>query len=107
MSTYTLKCSDCGVSFDIEATIREKEESKGARFICPKCRSENVRQEFSVTNFIKNVFRGDEKKGGCCSDKNSCDIGCAPSKKDSANDGSCCAPKKSCCPPKKEGGSCC
>jgi len=73
MTTYKYKCSDCGNVFDIEATIQEKEESKSEKFICPKCQSKNIKQEFSAGNFIKNVFKSGGKAGGCCSggDKNS------------------------------------
>jgi len=86
MSTYRLKCSDCGNVFDVQVTLQEREEAKAGQFACPKCHSENASQEFSMANFFKNVFEGSDEAGGCCSDKNSCDIGCAPKK----GGGSCC-----------------
>lgn len=67
MATYTYKCTDCGNTFDIQATIQEKEELKDSKFMCPKCRSKNIKHEFSVINFIKNVFKGDNKMANCCS----------------------------------------
>jgi putative FmdB family regulatory protein len=100
MATYTYKCADCSNTFDVQATIQEKEEGKGSKFICPKCRSENIRQEFSVTNFIRNVFKGDAKTGGCCSGKNVCDVGCKPDKENVKKESGCCNPKSG-------GGSCC
>lgn len=84
MATYTYKCTDCGNTFDIQATIREKEELKGAKFMCPKCRSKNIKHEFSVTNFIKNVFKNDNQAKDCCSKS-----------------------EKSCCKPKGGNDTCC
>jgi len=65
MTTYRYKCSDCKNVFEIEATIEEKEEGKSEKFVCLKCKSKNIKQEFSVSNLIKNVFRSDNKSGGC------------------------------------------
>lgn len=65
MATYKYKCSGCGNVFDIEATIKEKEEGKNEKFICPKCQSKNIKQEFSAGNFIKNVFRNNKCCGNC------------------------------------------
>ncbi len=65
MATYAYKCSACGNSFDIKATIKEKEEAKSEKFSCPKCQSRNIKQEFSAVNFMKNVFKTDNKAGGC------------------------------------------
>lgn len=65
MTTYTYKCLDCKNVFDIEATIEEKETGKSEKFICPKCKSRNVKHEFSAGNFIRNVFKGNDRAGGC------------------------------------------
>lgn len=100
MSTYRLKCSDCGNVFDVQVTLQQYEEEGAGHFPCPKCHSENATQEFSVANFFKNVFRSDGESGGCCSGKSSCDINCAPDKKEVEG-------KDICCAPKKEGGKCC
>lgn len=70
MATYEYKCSDCGNAFNIEATIREKEEGTSDKFACPKCSSKNIKQEFSAGNFIKNIFGGGKPSGGCCSGDN-------------------------------------
>lgn len=82
MGTYIYKCSDCDNVFKIEATIREKEEGKSKKFICPKCQSKNISQEFSAINFIKNAFKSANKSGGCCSGGNVCDINCELNKKE-------------------------
>lgn len=67
MPTYRCKCSDCDAIFDVSATIKEKEEEKPEKFFCPKCKSKNVKHKFSLANFAKNVFGGNEKSEGCCS----------------------------------------
>lgn len=82
MATYKYKCSGCGNVFDIETTIQEKEEGKNEKFICPKCRSKNIKQEFSASNFIKNVFQGNKGGGSCCSGGNTCGASCKPDEKD-------------------------
>jgi len=76
MATYAYQCTDCENIFDIQATIQEKEEGKGAQFLCPKCKSANIRQKFSIIHFIKNAFKGDEKPESCCSDGDTNKKGC-------------------------------
>jgi len=100
MTTYSYKCSNCDNVFDIEATIQEKEESKGEKFVCPKCQSKNIKQKFSVINFIKNVFKSDGKSNGCCSDGNICDINYKPNNKKEDKE-------KNCCENKNSNGGCC
>lgn len=78
MTTYKYRCSDCVNAFSIEATIQEKEEGVSNKFVCPKCGSKNIKQEFSATNFIKNIFKSDGKSSGCCSGGDVCDISCKP-----------------------------
>lgn len=80
MTIYTYKCLDCDNIFKIEATIQENEENVGDKFICSKCQSENLKQEFSVGNFFRNVFNGDSGGSGCCETKK--------------GSGSCCSDKK-------------
>lgn len=92
MATYAYKCSDCGNAFDIKATIKEKEESKGEKFSCQKCRSKNIKQEFSAVNFIKNVFKGDNQAGGCGCGGEACD---SDNKLNETDSGSCCGGSKS------------
>lgn len=84
MATYTYQCLECENTFDVQATIQEKEEGKGAQFICSKCHSKKIKQKFSVVRFIGNIFKGDGTGGGCCSEKKSC---CCKSKK---GPGGCC-----------------
>ena len=86
MATYAYKCSVCGQVFDIKATIQEKEEGK--KFACAKCGSKDIKREFSVANFIKNIFKGENKTKNCCSSENAgADDGeLANQKKDSDED---------------------
>jgi len=60
---------DCGCVFDAQATLKEKEKGGENRFACPKCRSKRILQQFSAANFVKNVFSGGDKGGGCCGPK--------------------------------------
>lgn len=95
MATYAYKCSDCDHVFDLKATIKEKEEGKNAKFVCPKCQSKNIKQEFSAANFIKNVFKGDNKAGGCGCGRGAGD---SDNKSNHKDDDSCCGSKSgSCC----------
>jgi putative FmdB family regulatory protein len=69
MPFYTLKCKDCGNSFDIQATIKEKEEKKSDKFNCPKCKSRNTAFKFSLPN----IFKKERPSGGsCCSGGGCC-----------------------------------
>ena len=79
MSTYTYKCLKCLNRYDMKASIYEKENKKGKKFQCPKCHSENTRQQFSIINFVKNIFE-DDNNNSCCSE-NSCDSTCKPKEK--------------------------
>lgn len=62
------RCLACGLDFEAQATMQEKEEGK---IVCPGCQSSNIKQKFSLVNFIKNVFCGAEGKC-CCSDNDNC-----------------------------------
>lgn len=88
MAKYSYKCLVCGQVFDIQATIQEKEEGRDHKFACPKCRSKNVKQEFSAVNFVKNVFAGGNK-ASCCSNKNVCDDGAKDKKGQDGQSGGC------------------
>jgi len=95
MATYSYKCSACGNVFDLNASLQEKEEGKSEKFVCPKCKSKKIKQEFSAINFVKNVFKKEAAAGSCCADGNACGPQCAPDKADNgASDaganGSCC-----------------
>ncbi len=78
MNTYNYKCLDCKNIFDIQATIQEKEEDKSDKFVCQKCQSKNIKQQFSPANFVRNIFRSGNESGGCCSSGDVCDIDCKP-----------------------------
>jgi putative FmdB family regulatory protein len=54
---YTYKCNECNEIFDVWATFDEKE--KGLHPKCPRCNSEDTRQEFSAIN-----LGGSSKAGG-------------------------------------------
>jgi putative FmdB family regulatory protein len=64
MPKYSYKCQDCDNKFEVEASIKEKEEG-GKKFNCPKCKSEKTKQIFS----LKSLFSNDKNSGGgcCCS----------------------------------------
>jgi len=95
MATYTYKCSDCDNVFDVKATIKEKEQGKGEKFVCSKCLSKNIKQEFSAVNFIKNVFKGDKKAEGCGCGGEACE---PDDKSGEENNDNCCGGKSgSCC----------
>jgi putative FmdB family regulatory protein len=94
MATYAYKCSGCGEVFDLKASIKEKEEAKSEKFSCPKCQSKNIKLKFSAINFIKNVFKGSEKIGGCGCGEGDCATG---SKSDSQEKDCCGSDNKSCC----------
>lgn len=68
MPIYNYQCLDCKENFEIRATLKEKEDKSENKFKCPKCQSKNISQQFSGVNFIKNIFKGNDKgSGGCCS----------------------------------------
>lgn len=70
MNIYAYKCDGCGNSFNIEASLEEKESGDGEKFVCPKCGSKKITSHFSVSNFFKNVFAKDDDCG--CSSGGSC-----------------------------------
>lgn len=78
MATYNYKCSKCENIFDLAATLQEK-EAGGEKFVCPKCGSKEIKQQYHAVNFIKNIFVS-ENKGGCCGGGDVCDISCKPDK---------------------------
>ena len=85
MTIYNYKCLKCENVFNIEATLKEKEEG-GEKFICPKCGSKEIKQNFSAVNFVKNIFASDNK-GGCCGGGDVCDISCKPDENNSSGCG--------------------
>jgi len=65
MAKYSYKCLDCGCVFEIQSSLKEKEEG-GTKFVCPKCGSKKIAQKFSASNFLKNVFCGDDNNACGC-----------------------------------------
>src|SRR3989339_755433 len=47
MPTYKFLCKSCNSKFEINASIKEKEEKDPKKFFCPKCKSTNIKQNFS------------------------------------------------------------
>lgn len=80
MTKYTYKCGDCGCKFDVEATLKEKEEKSSSKFNCPECKSANTKAKFSFSNLFSGgddcgCGRGDDCKDddcGCGSGKSGC-----------------------------------
>ncbi len=50
MPIYEYLCSECKTTFDVRATLAEKE--KGLKPKCPKCGSEKTIRSFSRINLI-------------------------------------------------------
>lgn len=88
MATYIYKCVDCKNVFEINATIQEKEDGKAEKFACPKCQSKNIKPEFSIINFFKNIFKSNETNE-CCSGKSSDSCCKGGEKKDDSNSTGC------------------
>ncbi|NQT29526.1 MAG: zinc ribbon domain-containing protein [Candidatus Saganbacteria bacterium] len=64
MPVYKYFCKDCKDKFEIEATIKEKEECCNPKFVCPKCKSKNVKQKFSLAAFFTKG-KGCDCQGKC------------------------------------------
>ncbi|MFA5948092.1 MAG: zinc ribbon domain-containing protein [Candidatus Gracilibacteria bacterium] len=62
MPIYSYKCADCKEKFEVDATIKEKEE-RANKFNCPKCKSKNIKQSFSLKTFFS---KGKSDECGCC-----------------------------------------
>jgi putative FmdB family regulatory protein len=63
MPFYTLKCQDCGNNFDVQASLKEKEQKEASKFNCPKCQSKNTVFKFNLSNIIK---KDNSSQGSCC-----------------------------------------
>lgn len=61
MPFYDFKCKDCGKSFTVFSSIKDKDKT-----VCPDCGSENVTQEFKSFN-IGTSGSGGSSSGGCTS----------------------------------------
>ncbi len=61
MSVYKFKCGECSEKFDVKMTLEEKESGK-KEVACPKCKSKNVKEAFS----LKNLLGGGGDDCHCC-----------------------------------------
>jgi len=68
MPTYVYACEDCGKTYEITASIKEKEA--GLQPECPQCLSDRSRQlitaSFTIRSGNGNVMPGCNPGGGCC-----------------------------------------
>ena len=68
MPTYVYTCEDCENTFEITASIKEKEA--GLQPKCPQCFSDHSRQlitaSFNIRGGNGNVTSGCNPGGGCC-----------------------------------------
>ena len=70
MPLYDYQCKDCGETFEMRATIKEKEA--GLALVCPKCGSHEARQLISVAlnlhggREISHSGCGPNAGPGCC-----------------------------------------
>jgi len=65
MTVYKYFCEDCKNKFEIEASLQEKESCCSEKFNCPKCKSKNTKQKFSLGTFFKKD-KGCDCSGKCC-----------------------------------------
>ena len=76
MFTYKYQCQECKKSFEIKATLQQKEEKRKDLFNCPFCYSTNIKEKFSIIDFFKNIGSKDDtcscNKGSCDSSKGCC-----------------------------------
>jgi putative FmdB family regulatory protein len=63
MPTYVYACEDCENTFEITASIKEKEE--GLQPKCPQCFSDNSRQLITASFTIRGGGNGNVPLGGC------------------------------------------
>lgn len=68
MPIYVYACEKCGNTYEINASIKEKEA--GLKPKCPQCFSDHSRQlitaGFSIHSGKENVTPGCNLGGGCC-----------------------------------------
>jgi len=69
MPTYEYLCRRCNHTFEEKMTVEEK---KNTKICCPKCRSEEVRQQFFGLNLSGKKNKGGDSSGGCCGGGSSC-----------------------------------
>ena len=70
MPVYEFKCKPCGASYEVTATVKEKET--GLTTHCPKCGSAAATQVFSGFMLGKGAKAGRPRKGCGCGPGSSC-----------------------------------
>lgn len=58
MPLYDFRCVDCGATFEVRASIKDKEA--GLTLICPVCQSQNAQQLVTAGSLL----RGPSRNGG-------------------------------------------
>ena len=66
MPIYNYKCNKCEKTFDVRATLVEKEKQDPEKFHCPFCKSSEITQQIVGANFISGSSGNDEGES-CCS----------------------------------------
>lgn len=70
MPLYDYQCQSCGEVFEVRATIKEKEA--GLTLVCPKCGSQEARQQLAVVRMLHSTKEalqpvcGPNCGPGCC-----------------------------------------
>lgn len=69
MPTYVYACEDCKITYEVNASIKEKEE--GLKPKCPQCGSHHSHQMITTSFSIRggdcgNMTLGCNPGGGCC-----------------------------------------
>ncbi|MCX6807795.1 MAG: hypothetical protein NTZ80_03310 [Patescibacteria group bacterium] len=72
MPTYTYKCADCNKILEIELSLQEKESGADKNLACSKCKSKNLKRQFSISNFFKNTFEDKNSGKSCCNKNGKC-----------------------------------
>lgn len=65
MPTYDYQCQQCGYSFEVHATFDQKEA--GLHPTCPRCSSQQVKQEFRTLAFVHSGHQDLRRAGPACS----------------------------------------
>lgn len=63
MPIYIFQCESCGNTYEINASIKEKEA--GLKPKCPRCFGENSRQLITASFSLRSVGGGNMPLGGC------------------------------------------
>ena len=69
MPMYEYHCLDCKYTFDVKATMQEKE--KGLNIACEKCGSTKLEQVFGGFSLLTNKSVR-QRGGGCCGGNSNC-----------------------------------